>query len=419
MTYRTVLCAGAVALAILTPGALPRAQTLSFDDALRAGEAQAPRLAAQRFALGAASGQIGRAGELPDPRLKFGVENLPVTGAGRYRYDADFMTARTIGIAQEFPNQAKRAALNARAERRRNLEEANLAAQRVSVRHEIALAWLEVHFAERAGEVLRRLAAQVRLQSDAAASGVVRGRLGAAEGYMLRGALEQINDRIIEQDKTVEKARNALAAWIGSDAGRPLAAPPDVGRLTHGVDHLVGRIEEHPLLKVLDEREALARAGVDLARSTRERDWSMQVGYAQREPAFSNMISVSFAFDLRMDKERRQDRDVETALAQAEQARALREDARRMHEAEVKNQLTDWSTAGRRVERYALVLLPLARSRVDAALADYRGGRGELGAVLEAERAVSETELARVKSEAERARAWAGLNYLYPEKGPS
>lgn len=419
MTYRTVLCAGAAALAMMMPGALPRAQTLSFEDALRAGEAQAPRLAAQRQALVAATGQVGRAGELPDPRLKLGLENLPVTGAGRLRYDADFMTMRTIGIAQEFPNQAKRSARNARAERRRDLEAANLAAERVSVRHEIARAWMEVHYAERARDVLHRLAAQVRLQSDAAAAGIARGRLGASEGYLLQGALAQVEDRIIEQDKAVEKARNVLAAWIGNAARRPLAAPPDVGYLAHEATHLVGRIDEHPLLKVLDEREALARAGVDLARSTRERDWSMQVGYAQREPAFSNMISLSFSFDLRTATERRQDRDVETALAEAERARALREDARRMHEAEVRNLLSDWSTAGRRVERYATVLLPLARARVEAALADYRGGRGELGAVLEAERALSETELARLKSETERARAWAGLNYLYVEMEPS
>lgn len=68
------------------------------------------------------------------------------------------MTMRTISIAQEFPNQAKRAARNARAERRRGLE-----FQSVSVRHEIARAWLEVHFDERSGDILRRPAAQVRL----------------------------------------------------------------------------------------------------------------------------------------------------------------------------------------------------------------------------------------------------------------
>ena len=419
MIHRNALYASAVALALSIPAAPLLAQTLSLAEALRAGETQAPRLAAQRHAVSAAASQIGRAGELPDPRLRLGLDNLPVTGAARYRYDADFMTMRTIGIAQDFPSSEKRAARNERAERRRDFEAADLTARRVMVKRDIAVAWLEVHFAEQARAVLLRVLEQARLQSDATASGVVSGRQMASEGYLLRGALEQVNDRIIEQDKVVEKARNALAAWIGADARRPLAAPPDTGRLTHGFEHLVDRLGEHPVLRVLDLREALARAEVNLAKSTRERDWSLQVGYAQREPAFSNMISVMLAFDLPLAKERRQDRDVESKLAEAEQVRAEREDARRMHEAEVRNMLADWTTAGKRVERFSSVLLPLARERVQAALADYRGGRGTLSAVLDAERALSETELARVRSETERARAWAGLNYLYTDKGQS
>ena len=66
------------------------------------------------------------------------------------------------------------------------------------------------------------------------------------------------------------------------------------------------------------------------------------------------------------------------------------------------------------MERFDTVLLPLARDRAQAALAAYRGGRAELPLVLEAERAYTETELARLQSLGERARAWASLTYLYP-----
>jgi len=53
-----------------------------------------------------------------------------------------------------------------------------------------------------------------------------------------------------------------------------------------------------------------------------------------------------------------------------------------------------------------------------AALAAYRGARGELAQVLEAERVTTETELALVEALAERAKAWASLNYLYPQEQP-
>ena len=391
------------------------AQPLSLEDALRVGEAQSPRLAAQRHSVDAAAQQVGRAAELPDPKLRLGIENLPVTGADRFRYDRDFMTARAVGLVQEFPNSAKREARNVRAERVRNVEGANLAARRTLLHRDIAAAWLEVHYAEAARAALERFARQFQLQLDAVAAGIARGRQTAAEGLALRQTFEQANDRIIEQDRAVAKARITLAAWVGEEAGRALAAPPDLARFAHPREHLVARLAEHPELRVFDEKTALARAEVDLAKSAKKPDWMLEVGYGYRQPNFDNMLTVMVGFDLPWRAERRQDRDVSSRLAEVEQARAMQEDARRMHEAEVRGWLADFDTAERRIERFERVLLPLARERRGAALAAYQGVRGELGGVLEAERAVTETELALVQALAERARTWANLNYLYPQ----
>ena len=87
-----------------------------------------------------------------------------------------------------------------------------------------------------------------------------------------------------------------------------------------------------------------------------------------------------------------------------------------MHEAEVRGWLADYDAASRRLERFRAVLAPLAAERSEAALAAYRGGRAELSAVLEAQRGITETELAAIAIEAERAKAWANLNYLYPHE---
>ena len=122
------------------------------------------------------------------------------------------------------------------------------------------------------------------------------------------------------------------------------------------------------------------------------------------------------SFELPLRTEQRQDRDIASKLAEVEQARAMREDALRMHAAEVHGWLADFDAAARRIERFERVLLPLARDRRSAALAAYQGGRGELGGVLEAERAVTETDLALVQALAERAKAWANLSFLYPQE---
>ena len=406
-----MIAAGAWSLAL---GA--QAQVLSLEDALRAGEQQSPRLAAQRFSLTAVEQQVGRAAELPDPRLRFGIENLPVTTGDKFRYDRDFMTMRAVGLMQDFPNEAKRAARGVRAERARDVEQVGLVAQRAMVQRDIALAWFDVYFAERTRGAVDSLAVQFAAQADTVAAGVARGRQTAAEGFMMRGAVEQARDRVIEQERVVRRGRIALAAWLGDDAKRPLGASPDTSRVAHRREALLAQLHEHPMLRVFDERENMARAEVELARTTKRSDWSLEVGYAQRAPFFSNMISVMVAMDLPWQAERRQDRDIASRLAEVEQARAQREDARRMHEAEVRGWLADHDTAAQRLERYQRVLLPLARDRVQAALAAYQGGRGELAAVLEANRAITETELGAIAAEAERAKAWANLSFFYPHE---
>lgn len=406
------------ALAVAFAWAAPApAQLLTLEEALRLGETQSPRLAAQRSAVAATSQQVGRAGELPDPKLRVGIENLPITGEDRFRYDRDSMTMRAIGVMQEFPNSAKRDARNLRAERQRDVEVVALEAQRAMLARDVATAWLEVHYAERSRTVLERLVRQFQLQLDTLAAGVARGRQGPAEALMVRGALEQANDRIIEQERMIARARIALAALIGDAAKGALAAAPDTTAFVHPRGELVSRLEEHPELRMQEQREALARAEVDLARSSAKPDWALEVGYGQRAPAFDNMLTVMVSMDLPWQTGRRQDRDIAARLAELDQARAMRENARRVHEAEVRGWFADFDAAGRRIERFERTLLPLARERSAAALAAYQGGRGDLGPILEAERAVTETELTLNQALAERAKAWANLNYLYPHGG--
>jgi len=396
-------------------GAAPAfAQPLSLDEALRIGQSQSPRLAAQRFAADAASAQTDRAAELPDPKLRLGLENLPVTGEDALRYDKDFMTMRSIGVMQEFPSADKRAARNARAARQQDLEGATVHVQASVVRREIATAWLERHYAEQARDALERRARQFRLQADAASAAIARGRQGAADSFMLQQALEATRLRVIEQERQIERARIALGVLLGPAAQRELAPPPDTGRLLQEREQLLVRLEEHPAIRSAGQREALARAEVELARTARTSGWALEFGYAHRKPTFDNMITVMATFELPWWAERRQDRDVASRAAELEQVRALREDEKRVREAELRGWLADFDAASRRIERFEGALLPLARERAAVAAAAFRGGRGELAPALDAEGEVTEAEIELIQAQAERGRAWANVTYLFP-----
>jgi outer membrane protein, heavy metal efflux system len=386
---------------------------LGFQEALQVAEQRSARIAAQEAAVGAVIEQVARARELPDPKLRLGLDNVPVSNPDAFSLTRDFMTMRRIGYMQDVPNAEKRRARGERADREQSVESATLAAQRTQVRQDTALAWLELYYAERSLQAATRLQQALRLEAETTGPAVSGGRMSPANAVAARAAAETVQDRILEQQRGIARARATFGALVGEAAERPLAKRPDIDTLSHAPHRLVADIDAHPDQRVFAQREALAQSEVALAASTRKSDWSWEVSFGQREPRFSNMVSVLVSMDLPLWKGQRQDRDVAARLKQLEQARAMREDARRMHEAEVRMLVADWSYAGERVTQFEKKVLPLTRERSELALAAYRGGRGELSNVLEARRAETEVELSRLSAELERARAWARLNFLF------
>jgi outer membrane protein TolC len=402
-------------VALVTPVSYAGAgdqRPLGFAEALQIAEQRSARIAAQEAAVGAAAEQTSRASELPDPKLRFGLDNVPVSSPDAFSLTRDFMTMRRIGYMQDVPNSQKRRARGERAEREQRVEVANLSAQRAQLRQDAAVAWLDAYYGERNLRALEQLSAAYKLEAETTSPTVAGGRMPPAQAMAARVASETVQDRLLEQRRNLTRARATLGALVGEAAERPLGAPPDIHTLAHSPVALITGIEAHPDQRVFEEREALAASEVALAASTRRPDWNWEVSFGQREPRFSNMVSVMVSMDLPLWKGARQDRDVTARMKQLEQARAQREDARRMHEAEVRMLAADWTYAGERAVRFEKTILPLARDRAELALAAYRGGRGELAPVLEARRAETEVELSRLAAELERGRAWARLNYL-------
>jgi outer membrane protein TolC len=416
---RIVRASALGALLAAAPLALAQTVPLALDEAIRLAEARSAKVAAQTASVNAAGEMAARAGELPDPKLVLGIENLPVSGAEAWRTDQDSMTMRRIGVEQGFPNPGKRRALGARAQAESNVESANLAASRLQVRRDVTVAWFDLRYAEAEHAALAQLERETELEAQTAAAAVAGGRLGPADAIAARAAVEQVRDRLATHERAIERALIALAQLVGEAAARPLGAAPDTSVLPVSRRELLVRLNEHPVVRSAERQAALAQADIAVADSTKTPDWSLIVSYGQRSPNFSNLVSVLVAIDLPIAAGRRQDRDVAARQALAERARNSAEEARRAAEAEARGLVADWETALSRVTRYERSILPLARERVELALAAYRGGRGTLVGVLEARRAASEAQMSLAQALAERARAWAAITYLLLEEGQS
>ena len=391
------------------------AEPLSLQQAVQLAATQSRAVAATEAQAGAAREMALAAAQLPDPVLKLGLNNLPVDGTDRFSLTRDFMTMRTVGVSQEFTRADKRQARAQRAEREVDAALAARQATLAELRRDTALAWLERSFQESARELLREQAGQAAQQVQAAELQYRNGRGTQAEVYAARGALEQSNDRIDQAERLVAVATIQLERWIGSAARQRLAARPTLMLPSWTEDELAPHLRAHPLLAAAEQQRAIADADAALARAAKQSDWSVEVGYSQRGPAFSNMVSIALSVPLQWDQKNRQDRELAARLANVEQARARSDDLQRAHEAEVRAMLQESRSHAQRLQRYDGALLPLGAQRSAAALGAYQAGPGTLTALLDARRGESELRLERLRVEQEQARLWAQLNYLLPQ----
>ena len=85
------------ALLVLTC-ASAQAAALSLEQTLALAEQYSATLSANRNQVRAIGAMADSARELPDPELKFGIENLPVQGSNARRFTREGMTMQRIGV---------------------------------------------------------------------------------------------------------------------------------------------------------------------------------------------------------------------------------------------------------------------------------------------------------------------------------
>jgi outer membrane protein, heavy metal efflux system len=414
MKIHLVFLAVAIAMAFDT-GAAP----LTLAEAQRRAALDAPPLNAQTAALEAAKNLAVGAAELPDPKLVIGLDNVPADGANRFSIARDGMTMRRVGFMQDFVRSEKRQARAGRAAALVAREESMLVLARANLERDVAVAWIERHFAERQLALLIELEAETALQARASLAQFAGARGESAEPLGAHMALEQLKDRIDEARRQIARALVGLKRWIGVAAEEPLAPPPAFDRLDRDVATLGRQLNTHPQLAVFASSEAAADAELKLAQAAGRPDWTLELAWGQRGSSYSNLVSLGVRIDLPIFQSRRQEPTALAMAAELARVRAQALDAERAHAADIDLWLADWNSARTRLERNRGALAELARRRVETAQAAFRGGKGELGAVLEARRAEIDIRLNALAAEAELARAWAQLNFMLPPRKES
>ena len=407
---RLPLCCTAMLVVLVGPAF---AEPLSFDAALAIAVSETPKLRAEAAQIDAALQAAIPAGELPDPRLALGLNNVPIEGANRFSLGSEPMTMQTIGVMQAFPNTTKRGARVDVARGRVALTEAQTRITQLTVLRETAVAWIARDAVERQLARIDALESEIRLFDAAVRARIAGGKGSAMEAVASRQEAAMIDSRRDDLTARRQQAIAALKRWVGPRAVMPLKGSAPEWPIAR--DTLEHALHGHPELAIFDPKGRVLDAEVAEARADKKPDWALELAYQKRGPQFGDMATVQVSFDLPLFAANRQDSKIAAKLAERAGLDAEREAVLREHAAMLEADFAEYQRLVSAVKRQREVLLPLAGEKVDLAMAGWRGGKGELVELVMARRERIDAELMAIALEGERQQMAARLHYAYSE----
>jgi outer membrane protein TolC len=390
------------------------AAELSFDAALQQAIQNAPSLQANLSLITAAKQAAIPAGELPDPQLAVGLDNLPVQGSESLSLSRDFMTMQRLGIQQAIPNSAKREARVAVAEGRVAVTQAETRLLRLQILQETAVAWIKRFELERQLKIISALQSENQLFEQAVKARFAGGAGMASE--LLAPRLE--STRLAEQWDELEMQRlqtNAqLKRWIGAVAEQPLSGeipdwPISEEALAHG-------LHKHPELDIFLPKAQVLDAEVAEAKAEKIPDWAVQVAYQHRGPAYGDMVSMQVSVDLPVFGASRQEPKLAAKLSARDAIKAEHQAALDEHIAMLSSDLAMYDRLLKAERRSYTELIPLAAEKVALTLAAWRSNQSDLASLITARQEHLATELKAVAIESERKQLAARLHYTYSKE---
>ncbi len=415
---------------------------LTLAEAIATAQRNDPWLQGSEFRQQSVEARAIAAGSLPDPMLDLGFANLPTD---TFDFDQEAMTQFKVGVVQTFPRGDSRAL----SERRLGLLGEQFPFQRGERKARLAVTvanvWLDAWGARESVRLIeadRELFEQlVDVAQSSYASAVGRTR----QQDLVRAQLEltRLEDRLSVLHERLETSRTKLGQWLrpgpqgvaaGENAWLPAsyAAPALTRQLpeirlqnadlfqsgTAAPAQIAALLAEHPALKSLDSRIDASRVDIDLARQKYRPEWKVNASYGYREDGpmgqqRPDFFSVGLAFDLPLFTSRRQDQQLQSAIADSEAMRTDKMLALRSMVASFETQHARLQRLDQRRQLYRERLLPEMHEQAEASLSAYTRDDGDFAEVVRARIAELNARIEALDIDIARLQTITQLNYFF------
>jgi outer membrane protein TolC len=400
---------------------------LPLKEAIKNAQGGDPWLDASRDRERAYQAESISAGTLPDPRVSVTARNLPVD---TFDFNQEAMTQFSVGVTQMFPRgdtlELKRHGKKLQADE----QAIQRSERRARVRLIISRLWLTAYEAQNSIELIERDRNLFEQLVDVAESNYGSALNRSRQQDVVRAQLEmtRLEDRLTDLRRREAAARRRLGEWIGPRAAERslIGALPESAAIYPGPQVVLAdasnravtdTLMNHPEIRVLDKRISVATNEADLARQKYWPEWGVTASYGYRDRApggqdRADLFSVGVTFDLPIFTGKRQDSQLNAAIARKGAVKTDKALQLRSLKARLETASAELAQLNDRVELYDQRLLPQIQEQAEAALIAYNNDDGDFAEAVRARIDELNAKIEALAIDVARGKITSQINYL-------
>ncbi|GHF19353.1 copper transporter [Kordiimonas sediminis] len=349
------------------------------------------------------------AGQLPDPKVKFGVANI---AADSFDFNQEPMTQLQFGVHQTFLTGKKRSLARLKGHAQGDAYRHMARARELAIMLEVRTLWLNIHMLENVRSIIVAKQQQMQSLQDAITNDFAQGDSAARFLFQGEAELALLADKIEDTDQKIFRFRAMLGRYVGQEnAARPISGGVDLS-MPKPSEVLPEFIEQHPRVQREEALVEAAEKGIALAEEAYKPNVGLDLGYGVRAGGRSDMASAMISVDVPLFTEKRQDK-ILSASKQARQSSMLAKQSVVMDMLrDMRASFEVWTRSAKRIELYQKVVLDRARAASEATERSYAAGSADFSEIIGRHISELDAHLALEKIKFERAAAQAELLYL-------
>lgn len=400
----------------------------SLGQAVQRSQEIDPWILKSQFQQESLQAQAMSQGSLPDPSVNFGVANLPVDS---FDFAQERMTQIKVGITQMLPRGQTLALTRTRFSRLSEVEKAaqknRLATSEVEVSH----LWLDIFKSQQLTRMIQGDKHLFEYLIDVSESSYAAGDGKTRQSDVVRAQLEltKIEDQLLRSNQQNGRLLAELAGWlvgmhaqgwteIGITSEMPLLEILDQSLIERQDMTLLYRyLVLHPAVVQIEKRIDARATGVALAKQSYKPQWGINAsyGYRENEPGGidrADLFSLNVSVDLPLFTEHRQDKELQSAIADLEAVKTERSLAVRELGSQFLTAVATYKGLAQRIELYKKRLLIQMADQAEASLSAYTFEDGEFAEAVRSRISQLNARIELMQLEVELQKTIVTLNYF-------